>query len=202
LLAYDDLPPGSDLCREFTANGVTITAACAAPSLRAIRWARRRAVPPAARDATALLALLSLWIWLMAPPQPIRSLAPVVYPLIGLLVASVFLLAWQGRSAQCIDALRLAQRQATLIIADAQRLRIESDGPLGTQSHSLAAESIRGLNVQQQDKPWFAMDRRVLRVTLEDGRCIDLLAGRDDSELAWASSVLRQAIGLIESDRR
>jgi hypothetical protein len=199
LLAYDDLPPGSDLCREFTANGVTITAACEAPSSRAIRWARRRAVPPAARDTTALLALLGLWIWLMAPPQPIRSLAPAVYPLLGLLAGSIFLLAWQGRSAQSIDALRIARRQATLIAADAQMLRIESEGPFGAQSHSLAATSIRGLNVQQQDRPWFTMDRRVLRVTLEDGRCIDLLAGRDDSELAWATSVLRQAIGIAEA---
>jgi hypothetical protein len=200
LLAYDDLPPGSDLGREFTAEGVVITAARAAPSARAIRWARRRAAGRAARDTAALLALVGLWLWLMAPPQPIRSLTAVVYPLVGLLAASIFLLAWQGRSAQCIDALRIARRQATVIVADAERLRIETEGPFGALSESVEAARVGAVEVAQiEGKAWFAMDRSVLRVTLVDGRALDLLRGRDESELAWVASMLRRAVRLIST---
>jgi hypothetical protein len=198
LLAYDDLPPGSDLGREFTSGGVVITAACAAPSVRAMRWARRRAAGRAARDTAGLLALMGLWLWLMAPPQPIASLTPVVYPLVGLLAGSIFLLAWQGRSAQCIDALRIARRQATLIVADVQRLRIETDGPFGALSRSDETSKVRGVEVARfEGKAWFAMDRWVVRVTLEDGTALDLLQGRDESELSCIVSLMRRALGIV-----
>src|SRR5690242_13941429 len=71
-LAYDDLPAGSDLAREFTPEGgVTITAAIREPSDRAIRWARRRAVPRAALiSALALAGVIALAALVLRQARP------------------------------------------------------------------------------------------------------------------------------------
>jgi hypothetical protein len=198
-LTYDDLPLGSDLAHEFAdGGGVTITAAVREPSARAVRWVRRRAAARAAGD-TAIAAVVGLALFLLlplyTPRQRFEPLPLAVYPLLGVLGAAVYLMAWQIRFGHCRDALDVARRQVTVITADAASLRVETDGPMGAHSHRTSASDVVGVtSVAQAKQPWHSMRRHVVRITLIGGREIDLLAGRDESELAWAAAVLRRAL--------
>jgi hypothetical protein len=201
-LAYDDLPAGSDLAREFTAHGgVTITAAVREPSARALCWARRRAVPRAvlitALALTGVIVVGALMLRQTGGGLSLRYLPTVIFPLLGVLAAAVFLLAWQVSASRCIDALHESRRQVTIISADPTTLRIQSDGPFGPQSHAIPASRVRDIRLAwSPEADWHSMHRRLLHLKLEDGDVIALLPGRDESELAWVAGTLRRVLAV------
>ena len=202
LLAYDDLPAGSDLAREFAPDGgVTITAAIREPSGRAIRWARRRAVPRAALiTVLALAGVIAIGALVLRQARSglsLRYLPAVVFPLLGLLSAAIFLLAWHATASRCIDALHESRRQVTIISADPNTLRVQSGGPFGPQSHDIPAPRVRAVRLSwNPETDWHSMHRRVLEVALDDSTSITLFPGRDDSELTWIAATLRRVLSV------
>jgi hypothetical protein len=201
-LAYDDLPAGSDLAREFTPDGgITITAAVREPSPRALRWARRRAVPRAtlitALTLAGVIVVGALMLRQARPGLSLWYLPVVIFPLLGLLSAAIFLLAWHASASRCIDALHQARRQVTIISADPTTLRIQSDGAFGPQSHTIPAACVQAVQlVWNPESDWYSMHRQLLHVKLDDGGVIALLPGRDESELVWVAAVLQRALGV------
>jgi hypothetical protein len=200
-LSYDAFPLGSDLSREFTADGVTITAAAAIPSARATRLIVRAAALHAVPDCLIVVAVacLAAFIMVMQINRP-PNLPPIVYPLFGVFVAAIYLLAWKLRVEAATDALHQASRQVTVISTTPAELRIETEGPFGTASHRIPAADIADIHrLPMKLKLWWEAASPMLRVTMRDARTIDVLPGRDEAELDAVAATLRKALKVPES---
>ena len=195
-LAYDELPVGSDLRREYSADGaVTITAPAGEPS-----GAARRAAAHSTGLSTAALCILML-VLLVWPALPLvervrrldAGLRPVVMVLLALFVGGVFLLVWKVRYGAWLDRMAEARREAVVLHADRRRLLIEIAGPRGEQSFDLPVERVRCIRVGGAGR---AAPMAMLNVELTGGSTLGLLAGRHRAELSWMASTLRETTGL------
>ena len=202
LLHYDELPSGSDVRREFSSDGVTITVPASEPTAAALRGASAEAMLFAgAAGAGAALVGVSVGLAVVEVSRLDAAVRLFAAVLVGVIVLGVVGLLWRGRYAARVDVLGEARRQATVLHARADRLLVESAGPLGAASHDLAAAAITGLQVRRDRLP----DPRgrggdlpvaCLSVfTTTDGEPLRLLAGRDESELRWIAAALGQALG-------
>ena len=199
-LAYDDLPPGSDLLRDITTDFVTITATAPEPSTRARHWARRSAAYRAVADVLLIVPpFLIVPTMLIAASRPYfaASLPPVIYPLLGIFVAAIYLLAWKWRYDHRIDAIHKARAQTTFVSASSAELHIEITGPLGDESHRIESQIIGEIHPQRPTfQEWWRFALPSLRIHLRDGRRIDIMRGRDESELAAIAANLRRVLGV------
>jgi hypothetical protein len=200
-LAYDELPPGSDVRREYGADGaVTITAPAGEPSAAARRAAAQRTgVSSAIVCGFGLTFLLAVMLsvsnssWRMHGAFRVGAVL-----LFGVVCAGVFLLAWWVSFRARLEALAEARRQAVVLHADARRLLVETAGPLGRESLDLAANDVEFVGVVAV--PWTQGGSApeavpCLRVDLRDGRTLRLMPGRHEAELRWVGAALSQALG-------
>ncbi len=102
---------------------------------------------------------------------------------------------WLVGIALLLLAIHLGRRQANLVVADS-RVLISQTGLLRTTCRSwepgeLSSVQIGSSGMETNDKP-------VLELQLfgRDGKKFGLLGGRDESELEWLATLLRQALGL------
>jgi hypothetical protein len=196
-LAYDELPVGSDLRREYSADGaVTITAPAGEPSAAA----RRAAAHSTGLSTAALCALLLvLLIWPALPlVERVRrldaGLRPLVMVLLALFVGGVFLLVWKVRYGAWLDLMTEARREAVILHADRSRLLIEIAGPNREQSFDLRAERIRCIRAGGAGRA--APPMAMLTIEVSDGSTLALLVGRHRAELSWVASTVRETMGL------
>jgi len=129
VLAYDDLPPGSDIRREFCDGGVKLTI----PSGSVPRDLRRRvfrsAVIPAAAITSAIAVLCISGVWIFFVPERLEAeLMPLALALTGVVTVAGFTLIWRVLALSMIGVLEQARRQTTVLYADRERLLVESDG--------------------------------------------------------------------------
>jgi hypothetical protein len=206
-LSYDDLPPGSDIRRDFSDEGgdrdrsVYLTVPATAEP------------PPAVMKQVVLDALVS-----SLPLNVVLLIASYVAFAAGLRInhiagptvpwawgffalfclALVALVAWV-RYGVLADAIRLGREQATVLAATPQRLLIETTGPFGVASYDLTAERVRqltpGRGPLRDDR---GTNRRVwhLAIALADGRTILVLPARDERELRWISGTVGRVLKL------
>ena len=197
-LVYDELPAGSDLRREFGADGsVTITAPAGEPS-GAARRAAAHSTGLSSAGLCGLMLLLLLW-----PALPVfesvrrldaglRALATVLFTLF---CGGVFLLVWKVRYGKWLDLLVEARREAVVVHADRRRLLIEIAGPRGNHSFDLPADQIRRISIGG-DQRRLAEPVSLVKLELADGSVIPLLAGRHRAELTWAAATLTEALAV------
>lgn len=199
-LSYDALPAGSDLLIQFTADGVTITASAATPSARATRLILRAAALRAVPDCLIVVAVACFVAFIMLMQiNRAPNLPSIVYPLFGVFVAAIYLLAWKLRAEAATDALHKASRQVTVISTTPAELRIETQGPFGAASHRIPAVDITDIRRSPMTlKLWWEAGSLMLRMTMRDARTIDVLPGRDDAELDAVAATLRKALGVPE----
>jgi hypothetical protein len=200
-LAYDELPPGSDLRREYGTDGsVTISAPAGEPSAAARRAAAQGTGVSSAAVCAVVLGVL-VWIT-FGVSDSVRRLDPAsragAVLLFGVFSGALFLLVWKVRYATRLDMLAEARRQAAVLHAHPNRLLVETAGPFGERSFDVPAGEIRRMQVVGE--PWSgdgiaAESVPCLRVQLTDGRVLRLMPGRHEAELRWAAAALGQALG-------
>jgi hypothetical protein len=206
MLAYDDLPPGSDIRREYDGDGearqVTITVPAGEPPTPVMRVALFDSFASGARTMSALL-LLAFLLFTIGLRNNRVSGVPLAYAWAFFAVfcaALVLLVAWVRYGLQ-LDAIRYGRRQMTVLAATPTRLLIETAGPFGVASYDFARERIAGLSVARgvlRDER--NLPRRVTHValSLSDGRTICLLPARDERELLWICGAVRQVMRMTE----
>ncbi len=199
-LAYDALPAGSDLSWQLDIESVTITASIGDPSARSIRFIRRSAAFRAIPDCVvgvAITSAVSLMLFAKAARGP--NLPPIVFPIIAVFVAAIYLLAWKGRFDAGMDLLNEARSQVTILFANSTELRIEVGGPLGCVSSRInASRIVEILPAPITFRCWWAARLPALRLVLKDAEPIDVLPGRDQAELQAVAAMLRRVLAVPE----
>ena len=200
LLAYDDLPPGSDIRREYHGELVKITVPAGEP-------------PPAAKRAVVHAALVSgavsSWAFLLLAfvvfAYFVRINRIVGVPLTWAIAffavfctAIVALVAWV-RYGMKLEDLQAGRRQATVMAITPQRLVVETTGPFAVAGHEISAEQLVGVSIgpgalRDADGRSRRLDRLLLQ--LAGGRGVALLPGRDPTELRWVARAMARSMGV------
>jgi hypothetical protein len=206
VLAYDDLPPGSDLRREHHPScgerGAFVTITVPGGDLPAsVRAKESWAAMVRAAAVAAVLVLLLAAGMLAAYHENLRRLNPglcVVAQVAAVAVSlCLFLLLWRMDRDARLDTLRKARRQATVLHAGGRELLVETAGPFGQASHRLAGERIRGFSIHRvlsHDAGLLMVTLRWLVVHLDHGPGIHLLPGREEAEIRWVVQSLQKAL--------
>lgn len=200
-LAYDDLPPGSDVRREYDVDGVVrivIPASDVPPAVR--RAAAHRAVLWGAAIATpVLLASLGVFAYFVRANRIHGVPLAWAVAFFGIFcLAMAALIAWV-RYGVLVETAQAARRQMTVLEAAPWGMRIETTGPFGVGSHDVPRARITGLNYGHgRVSDAFGRERRMTRLVVElSGRRNHvLLPGRDMTELRWTASTLARALHL------
>ena len=203
-LAYDDLPPGSDIRREYIGDGdareVKIVVPAGEPPAAARKSVLFDAFASGARASWALLLLALLLFQLGLRNNRIGGVALTwAWLFFGIFCGALVLLVAWVRYGVMLDSLRIGREQMTVIAATPARLLIETAGPFGVASYDLAREKITSMTVAsgvlRDDRN---LPRRLLHIAISliDGRTILILPGRDARELRWICAGTVQALGL------
>jgi hypothetical protein len=199
-LAYDDLPPGSDIRREYIGDGIAREVKIIVPAGEPPSAARQGvlfdAFASGARASWALLALAFLLFQLGLRNNRIGGVALTwAWLFFGIFCAALVLLVAWVRYGMMLDSLRIGREQMTVIAATPARLLIETAGPFGVASYDFPRETIAsittGSGVLRDDRN---LPRRLLHITiaLVDGRSVFILPGRDARELRWIAAAVRE----------
>lgn len=192
-LTYDTLPSHSTLRREVHQGVLTIAAAAQEPNERMKRVARLRSAVPAALLSGALLVafLAAIGSTYLDHRRYIgAALGAVLLVAFVIFCGALFLLVWRAQFAARVDALELALKQTTVLAASPGRLFVESAGPLGQVSHEFAAEAPMMRVARSAAHPSLSC----LEISAPDRLPLQLLAGRDESELRWVARALTRAL--------
>ena len=197
-LAYDDLPPGSDIRREYDGESVQITVPAGEPPAAVIKQAAYDALSRGAASSWALLLLAFVAFYLGIRANRISG-ATLLWAwtfFAAFCGALVMLVSWI-RYGIALDALRTGRRQATIIAATRERLLIETAGPFGTVSIDLPRERVAtidtaaGVVLDQNER---SHRLNYLRI----GEHV-LLPGRDRREVEWVAAALRNVLQVPET---
>jgi hypothetical protein len=198
-LAYDDLPPDSDLRREVSADGLTVIAPAGEVSSTSRRAVSIAAMCWAAVLGTAGVGLLTaagavaFWDNVRRMDPPLRLGAEVLY---AAFAGGVFAMLWRVRREAWLEALAEGRRQSTILHATPERLVIETSGPYGAASHVLPCDRIRSIDARALRPPGGMGSPAVpwLVITLTDGSRVSTFPARDLAELQWATGALEQVL--------
>ena len=200
LLAYDSLPPGSDIRREFDGETLRITIPAADPPPPVIKQAAYDALASGATSSWALLLLACVAFYLGIRANRISGPALMwAWAFFAIFCAAIVMLVSWIRYGVLLDALRMGRRQTTLIAVTPERLMIETTGPFATAGYDLPRDVILRLRLRvsvlrdDRSRPWRV---RLLSISLRDGRAILLLPARDARELHWIIAMLKQTLRL------
>jgi hypothetical protein len=200
VLAYDDLPPGSDIRREYHGDLLKITVPAGA-------------VPPSARRAVAQAALVSgavsSWAFLLLAfvvfAYFVRINRVIGTPLTWAFsffaifcTAIVALVAWV-RYGMLLEDLQAGRRQATVIAITPARVVVETSGRFGALGHEWAVDELVGVSIGRdvmRDAEGRARRLERLQVQLAGGRRVALLPGRDRTELRWIAQAIGRTTGV------
>ena len=214
-LSYDDLPPGSDIRREYTGSGsgggdgagddggvreVKIVVPAGEPPPAAMKVALFDSFASGARSSWALLLLSFLLFYTGLRNNRVGGVSLAwAWGFFAIFCgALVLLIAWV-RYGMTLDAIRAGREQMTVLAATPNRLLIETTGPFGIAGYDFPRDNIATLTIRRSvlrdDRN---MPRPVLHlaISLRDGRTICILPGRDARELRWVCTSLEQAMRL------
>jgi hypothetical protein len=201
-LAYDDLPPGSDLRRQYGEGGSVIVTAPAGEPSQAVCRAAAHSTGLAAALICGPCLLLALGMYAFADRSGgidprLRPLAVLVF---AVFCGGVFLLAWKVMYSTRLRMLAEARGQATVLHANSTRLLVETTGPYGDRSFDVPSGAIRSLQIMSGGA--FGGPARepvsCLKLTTSDGTVYRVLPGRHEGELRWVAATLRHALSGLE----
>jgi hypothetical protein len=204
-LAYDDLPSGSEIRREYSPQGVRIVVPPGEVLPEGMHQAQREALVWGALSSIPLILLGGVIFYLLARLNRIDGrILFFAWGFFGLFCAALVMLLARERYGKLTDGIRLGRQQMTVLVARPSRLLIATTGPFGGDSYDLPGESVRRLLIQRTallDE--FSRRHILLHLMLEfaDGRSIRLLPGRDRAELQTVAATLKQALQIPEEVR-
>ncbi|MBC8105403.1 MAG: hypothetical protein H7Z14_02340 [Anaerolineae bacterium] len=189
-LTYDTLPPLSHLRREIDEHGnVRISVAAGEPGA----LARRAAMHGTAWISivwstliTASLAALLFPMFLANRPQP-RWLYEILMIAAGVFFSAMFLLVWWLEFRKRMDDIERASLQMTVVSASPRELLVESVGPFGRISKSLAPSG----DLYCKRMPGARIE--CLHVEALDGEITLLFPGLSTRELRWIAAEIVRA---------
>ncbi|MGB7156536.1 MAG: hypothetical protein WBD40_00635, partial [Tepidisphaeraceae bacterium] len=194
LLAYDDLPPGSDIRREHHGDLVTITIPAGDPPTSSRRALAQAAMASGAVSSWAFLLLALLVFGYFVRMNRISG-PPLTWAVAFFAIfctAIVLLVAWV-RYGLMLEDLQAGRRQATVMAITPDRLVIETSGPFGLAGYAWGREQIvrvsLGRDVLRDDQ---GRGRRLerLAVQIAGGKRVAMLPGRDRAELRWVARAI------------
>jgi hypothetical protein len=197
-LAYDDLPAGSDIRREFIAGGVRIAVPAGEAPAETIGEAAKSALAWGAAVSAGLVLLA--WVVFVYGVRVNRvSGIPLLWAraFFAIFCAAVVMLVAWVRYGVISDAIRAGRSQSTALAAERGRLMVETDGAFGAASHDLPLDRIRSIQVghgRLQDARGSVRRMSYLGIYLDDGRILVLLPGRSAAELKWVAGAVREAL--------
>jgi hypothetical protein len=193
-LAYDELPEGSELRREFDGRGgVTITAPAGEVPVAVRRAAVRAGLLPASVASVLCFLVIGGIVLKAARTNDLEpSLRPVAAVALGVLGTGVFLFVWLKYSSMVFYVLQDARRQSSVLHANAGRLLFETAGPMDNSSLEIAVTDIESLHVVHEIRRSARLP--CLKLVLRNGSSHLLLAGHHLTELRWASAALSEAM--------
>jgi hypothetical protein len=199
-LAYDDLPPGSDIRRSYDGDTVQITVPAGEPPLAVLQQAAYEALASGAISSCALLLLAGIVFYFGIRTNRISGVTLTwAWIFFAVFCAALVMLVCWIRYGLLADALRAGRRQTTILAASANRLLIETAGPFGTASHDLPRHTIariESVDAPMRDHTNRPYRLRHLRLALSDARTIAILPARDDRELRAIAMILRTTLQL------
>lgn len=195
-LAYDELPEGSELRREFDGRGgVTITAPAGEVSVAVRRAAVRAGLLPASVASVLCFLVIGGIVLKAARTNDLEpSLRPVAAVALGVLGTGIFLFVWLKYSSMVFYALQDARRQSSVLHADARRLLLETASPVDNSSLEIAVTDIGSLRLAQEMR--WSVRLPCLKLVLRNGSSHLLLAGLQFEELRWAAAALSEVTGI------
>jgi hypothetical protein len=198
MLSYDDLPPGSDIRREFIEWGVRISVPAGEPSRAALREAAYSALISGAGIGAGIV-VFAAGMFIYGVRVNRVSGVPLLWAraFFAVFCAAVVLLVAWVRYGMIADALRAGRRQSTALAAENGRLIIETAGPFGVASYDIAGERIRSIAAgaaRLQDDRGNVRRVRCLTILLSDGWSIALLPGRSVRELMWVEGAVMRGL--------
>jgi hypothetical protein len=197
-LSYDDLPPGSDIRREYDGELLKITIPAGEPPAFARRALAQAAMASGAVSSWAFL-LLALLVFAYFVRMNRIAGPPLTWAVAFFAVfctAIVLLVAWV-RYGLMLEDLQAGRRQATVMAITPDRLVIETSGPFGIAGYAWGREQMvsvaAGRDVLRDDQ---GRARRLerLQVQIVGGKRIMLLPGRDSVELRWVARAIGRAM--------
>lgn len=203
-LAYDELPEGSELRREFDGRGgLQITAPAGEPPESMRRYVGHAGLLPASVAFGVCVAVggplvLEQILTNRIDPE-LRSAALLA---LGVLATGVFLFVWLTRRAALSHAVAEARRRSSVLHADAERLLVEVAAPSGDdspgESLDLPVAQLWGLKVAVAalDPARESTAVPCLRLFLTDGTTHLLLGGHHPMELAWVAGSVSEVTGV------
>ena len=199
-LAYDDLPPGSDIRREYGRDGRSVRIIVPAgevprPVVRAT--AQAAAVSGALLSAGALLLFFAVFVYFVRTNAVVGVALRWAVGFFAVFCMAIVALAGWVRYGMLIEALQAGRRQATVMAITPLGLVIETGGPFGVKSYDLPGERVREARVEfigLRDLREVNRQINVLAIHLTDGRCINLLPARDPNELQWVAGTIRRVL--------
>ena len=194
LLAYDDLPPGSDIRREYHGELVRITVPAGEPPAAAKRAVMQAALISGAVSSWAFLLLaFGVFAYFVRMNRIIG--APLNWAIAFFAVfctAIVALVAWV-RFGMKLEDLQAGRRQATVIAITPQRLVVETTGPFGVDGYEVPANQLVDVSIARavvRDRDGRGRRLERMQLLLAGGRRIALLPGRDRAELTWVARAI------------
>ncbi len=200
LLAYDDLPPGSDIRREYHGELVTITVPAGEPPAAARRTVAQAALVSGAISSWAFL-LLALLVFAYFVRMNRVTGVPLNWAVAFFAIfctAIVALVSWV-RYGMKLEDLQAGRRQATVMAITPRRLVVETDGPFGNTGHEIPGDQLISVSIRQdvtRDADGRSRKLDGLVIELAGGRRIALLPGRDRTELRWVARAIGRATGV------
>ncbi len=199
-LSYDDLPPGSDIRREYHGELVTITVPAGEPPAAARRAVAQAALVSGAISSWALL-LLALLVFAYFVRMNRVTGVPLNWAVAFFAIfctAIVALVSWV-RYGMKLEDLQAGRRQGTVMAITPRRLMVETDGPFGSTGHEMPGDQIISVSIRQdvmRDADGRSRKLDGLVIQLAGGRRIALLPGRDRTELRWVGRAIGRTMGV------
>jgi hypothetical protein len=202
LLAYDDLPPGSDIRREYADDGglVKITAPAGEAPAGARRAAAQAALVSGAVSSWAIL-LLTFVVFAYFVRINRVSGTPLTWAIAFFAIfctAIVGLVAWV-RFGIKLEDLQAGRRQTTVIAVTRDRLLVETTGPFGIAGYDLPRHRLVAVAVAREllrDADGRGRRLEHLQLRLAGGHHIWFLPGRDRGELTWVARAIGRTMNV------
>jgi hypothetical protein len=199
VLSYDDLPPGSDIRREYHGELVRITVPAGEPPAAAKRAVMQAALISGAVSSWAFLLLAFVVFAYFVRMNRIIG-APLNWAIAFFAVfctAIIALVAWV-RYGLKLEDLQAGRRQATVMAITPQRLVVETTGPFGVDGYEVSADQLVDVSIDRavvRDRDGRGRRLERMQLLLGGGRRIALLPGRDRAELTWVARAIGRTTG-------